>query len=45
MAYDKPCFAIVDVKMNGILCESNLEGVNQGDEHQWDFTFLDIPNF
>lgn len=35
MAYVQPCSETVEVKMHGVLCESNLEGLNPGTEHGW----------
>lgn len=33
--YVSPSSEIVEMKVHGVLCESNLEGLTPGGEHSW----------
>ncbi len=35
--YESPLSIIMEIKIQGILCQSNLEPITPGDEHGWEY--------
>lgn len=36
-SYESPLSIIMEIKIQGILCQSNLEPITPGDEHGWEY--------
>ena len=35
--YEKPFVKVINVEFQGIICQSNLEPIEPGDEHDWEY--------
>ena len=36
-SYESPVSKVMEIKLQGILCQSNLEPIQPGDEHDWEY--------